>query len=128
GGRVTPSASRLHFFMGAIEAGAGELDRAHPHLERAVQLEPTADAYRLLASIERQRRDYPRALASLDRVLELGKSTGDAAAQAETHLMRFEVLREMGESSPAERARAEESLESALMLALGARTGAQSGQ
>lgn len=128
GGRVTPSASRLHFFMGAIEAGAGELDRAHPHLERAVQLEPTADAYRLLASIERQRRDYPRALASLDRVLELGKGTGDAAAQAETHLMRFEVLREMGESSPAERARAEESLESALMLALGARTGAQSGQ
>lgn len=123
GGRVTPSASRLHFFMGAIEAGAGELDRAHPHLEQAVKLEPTADAFRLLASIDRQRRDFKGALASLDRVIEITKGTGDAAAQAETHLSRFEVLREMGEN-----ARAEESLESALMLGLGARSAAQSGQ
>jgi tetratricopeptide (TPR) repeat protein len=128
GGRVTPSASRLHFFMGAIEAGAGELERAHPHLEQAVKLEPTADAFRLLASIDRQRRDFKGALASLDRVIEISKGTGDASMQAETHLARFEVLREMGENSPADRARAEESLESALMLGLGARTAAQSGQ
>lgn len=123
GGRVTPSASRLHFFMGAIEAGAGELERAHPHLEQAVKLEPTADAFRLLASIDRQRRDFKAALASLDRVIEISKGTGDAAVQAETHLARFEVLREMGDN-----VRAEESLESALMLGLSARTAAQSGQ
>ncbi len=123
GGRVTPSSSRLHYFMGAIEAGAGELSRAHPLLEQAVKLEPTADALRLLASIDRQRRDFKRALSSLDRVIEIAKGTGDAAAQAETHLLRFEVLREMGE-----RARSEESLESALMLGLSARTSAQTGQ
>ena len=123
GGRVTPSAARLNFFMGAIEAGAGELARAHPLLEQAVKLEPTADAYRLLASIDRQRREYPSALASLDRVLELTKGTGDAAAQAETNLLRFEVLREMGDN-----ARASESLESALMQGLSARTAAQSTQ
>jgi cellulose synthase operon protein C len=123
GGRVTPSASRLHFFMGAIEAGAGELERAHPHLEAAVKLEPTADALRLLASIDRQRRDFKSALASLDRVIEITKGTGDAAAQAESHLLRFDVLREMGDNS-----HAEESLESALMLGLSARTAAQSGQ
>jgi tetratricopeptide (TPR) repeat protein len=128
GGRVTPSAARLHFFMGAIEAGAGELERAHPHLERAVKLEPTTDAFRLLASIDRQRRDFKGALASLDRVIEISKGTGDASVQAETHLARFEVLREMGDNSPAANARAEESLESALMLGLGARTAAQSGQ
>jgi tetratricopeptide (TPR) repeat protein len=127
-GRVTPSASRLHFFMGAIEAGAGELERAHPHLQQAVKLEPTADALRLLASIDRQRRDFKGALASLDRVIEISKGTGDASVQAETHLARFEVLREMGASSPADWSRAEESLESALMLGLGARTAAQSGQ
>jgi tetratricopeptide (TPR) repeat protein len=114
GGRVTPSASRLHFYMGAIEAGAGELERAHPLLEQAVKLEPTADAFRLLASIDRQRRDFKGALASLDRVIEITKGTGDAAAQAETHLLRFDVLREMGDE------RAEESLESALMLGLSA--------
>jgi tetratricopeptide (TPR) repeat protein len=128
GGRVTPSASRLHFFMGSIEASAGELERAHPHLEQAVKLEPTADAFRLLASIDRQRRDFKGALASLDRVIEISKGTGDASVQAETHLARFEVLREMGDNSPADKARAEESLESALMLGLGARTAAQSGQ
>ncbi|HTV25460.1 MAG TPA: hypothetical protein VMG12_42485, partial [Polyangiaceae bacterium] len=54
--------------------------------------------------------------------------TGDASVQAETHLLRFEVLREMGDNSPAANARAEEALESALMLGLGARTAAQSGQ
>lgn len=123
GGRVTPSASRLHFFMGAIEAGAGELERAHPHLQLAVKLEPTADALRLLASIDRQRGDSASALAALDRVVEIARGTGDAAAQAESHLSRFEVLREMGET-----ARAAESLESALMLGLSARSSAQSGQ
>jgi hypothetical protein len=123
GGRVTPSSSRLHFFMGAIEAGAGELERAHPHLELAVKLEPTADALRLLASIDRQRRDFKGALAALERVIEITRGTGDASAQAESHLLRFEVLRDMGESE-----RSEESLESALMLGLSARTSAQTGQ
>jgi hypothetical protein len=122
-GRVTPSASRLHFYMGAIEAGAGELERAHPLLEKAVALEPTADALRLLASIDRQRRDYPSALAALDKVIAISKGTGDAVAQAETSLSRFEVLREMGDN-----ARADESLESALMLGLSARTAAQAAQ
>jgi hypothetical protein len=122
-GRVTPSASRLHFFMGAIEAGAGELARAHRELETAVKLEPTADALRLLASIDRQRRDFKSALASLDQVIEITRGTGDAAAQAESHLSRFEVLRDMGEGP-----RSEESLESALMLGLSARTSAQTGQ
>ena len=123
GGRVTPSAARLHFFMGANEAGAGELERAHPLLEQALKLEPTADAFRLLASIDRQRRDFKSALASLDKVVEISKGTGDSAAQAETYLLRFEVLREMGDN-----ARAAESLESALMLGLSARTAAQTGQ
>lgn len=123
GGRVTPSSGRLHFYMGAIEAGAGDLSRARPEVERAVQLEPTADALRLLASIDRQRKDLKAALASLDRVVEITRGTGDAAAQAESQLLRFEVLREAGDVP-----RAEESLESALMLGLSARTAAKTGQ
>jgi hypothetical protein len=123
GGRVTPSSGRLHFFMGAIEAGAGDLKRAQPEVERAVQLEPTADALRLLASIDRQRKDLKGALVALDRVVEISKGTGDAASQAESQLLRFEVQRELGDNS-----KAEESLESALMLGLSARTAAQTGQ
>ncbi|HEU4583013.1 MAG TPA: hypothetical protein VFS67_32360 [Polyangiaceae bacterium] len=128
GGRVTPSSGRLHFFMGAIEAGAGDLERAQPEVVRAVQLEPTADALRLLASIERQRKDLKGALAALDRVIEISKGTGDAASQAETQLLRFEVQRELAAGNPAALAKAEESLESALMLGLSARTAAQTGQ
>jgi hypothetical protein len=56
-------------------------------------------------------------------VLEITRGTGDAAAQAESHLLRFEVLRDMGATE-----RSEESLESALMLGLSARTSAQTGQ
>jgi hypothetical protein len=123
GGRVTPSSGRLHFFMGAIEAGAGDLGRAQPEVERAVQLEPTADALRLLASIDRQRHDLKGALACLDRVVQITKGTGDAASQAESQLLRFEVQRELGDN-----AKAEESLESALMLGLSARSAAQTGQ
>ena len=123
GGRVTPSSGRLHFFMGAIEAGAGDLARAQPEVERAVQLEPTADALRLLASIDRQRKDLKGALAALDRVVQISKGTGDAASQAESQLLRFEVQRDLGDNS-----KAEESLESALMLGLSARTAAQTGQ
>jgi cellulose synthase operon protein C len=123
GGRVTPSSGRLHFFMGAIEAGAGDLARAQPEVERAVQLEPTADALRLLASIDRQRHDLKGALACLDRVVQITKGTGDAASQAESQLLRFEVQRELGDNP-----KAEESLESALMLGLSARSAAQTGQ
>ncbi|MEY2933219.1 MAG: hypothetical protein RL033_3968 [Pseudomonadota bacterium] len=123
GGRVTPSSGRLHFYMGAIEAGAGDLGRAKPEVERAVQLEPTADALRLLASIDRQRKDLKAALASLDRVVEITKGTGDAASQAESQLLRFEVQRELGDGT-----KAEESLESALMLGLAARSAAKTGQ
>jgi tetratricopeptide (TPR) repeat protein len=121
GGRVTPSASRLHYFMGAIEAGAGELDRAHRLISLAVQREPTADALRMLASIDRQRKDYEPALASLERVIEITHRSGDSAAEAESQLLRFEVLRDMGNVE-----RAAESLEAALMLGLSARTTAQS--
>lgn len=120
-GRVTPSASRLHYFMGAIEAGAGQLERAHYHLSLAVDQEPTADALRMLSSIDRQRKAFDPALESLDRVLEITHRSGDASAEAESHLLRFEVLREMNDPL-----RAEESLESALMLGLSARTTAQS--
>jgi hypothetical protein len=123
GGRVTPSAGRLHYFMGAIEAGAGELALAQPEIETAVKLEPTVDALRLLASIDRQRRDLKGALDSLDRVMQLSKGTGDAAAQAESQLLRFEVLRETGDEK-----HAEESLESALMQGLSARSSAQTAQ
>jgi hypothetical protein len=121
--RIKPSSSNLYYAIGAIEARAGELERAHPHLKQAVALEATPDALRLLASIDRQRRDYPNALASLDRVIELTSQPADEAAQAESWLMRFELLREMGQAD-----KAAESLASALKQALAARSAGRTGE
>jgi tetratricopeptide (TPR) repeat protein len=81
------------------------------------------DALRLLASIDRQRRDLKGALAALERVVQLSKGTGDTSAQADSMLLRFEVQRELGDTP-----HAEESLESALMLGLSARSAAQTAQ
>jgi hypothetical protein len=121
--RIKPSSSNLYYAIGAIEARAGELERAHPYLKQAVLLEATPDALRLLASIERQRRDYPSSLGSLDRVIELTAKAGDDAAQAESYLMRFELLREMGQSD-----QAADSLASALKLSLAARSAGRTGE
>jgi lipoprotein NlpI len=121
--RIKPSASNLYYAMGAIESRAGELERAHPHLKQAVALEATPDALRLLASIERQRKDYPNALASLDRVIELTAQPADEAAQAESWLMRFELLREMGQADAAA-----QSLASALKQSLAARSTGRTGE
>lgn len=120
GAEVKPPAGHLHYAMGAIEARAGELGRAHPHLKRAVEVEPTADALRLLASIERQRREYDAALASLERVVELTSQAGDLSANAESLIMRYEVLRETSQLEPAN-----ESLAAALKQALAARNAAR---
>ncbi len=100
-GRVEPSPSRLYYQMGSLEARAGELDAARPLLQKAIELSPTTEALRLLASIERQRGDRKAALAALDRVLAMPLEGEDPASRAETLRLRFELLREMGKPDEA---------------------------
>src|SRR5256885_12387341 len=62
----SPSPARFRYVMGALEAGRGDIARAQPLLEAAVQEEPSVDALRVLAAIARQKRDVPGTL-KLDR-------------------------------------------------------------
>jgi len=100
-GRVAPSPSRVRYVMAAIETRHAELERALPFLERAVAAEPSTDAYAMLASIQRQRKNHEAALQALDKVIELARRAGDAITETEALVQRFETLRDAGRAEPA---------------------------
>ena len=114
--QVTPSAARVEYIMGAIEARAGEPGRARRHLEASVAREPTIESLRLLAAIDRQRGAAVEALKSLEAVAALAAQATDPTALAETHLAIFEVQRDLGNVKAAEKA-----LDTALRRVLDAR-------
>lgn len=103
-GRVTPGPARLRYVMAAIETRHAELARALPLLELAVAAEPSAEAYAMIASIERQRRRPDAALAALDKVLDLSRKAGDPAGEADALVQKFEVLRDAGRLDQAAKA------------------------
>lgn len=95
-GRVTPGPARLKYVMAAIETRHAELTRALPLLLQAVRVEPTAEAFSMIASIERQRKRPDAALQALDQTLTLAQKTGDAANETDALIQRFEILRDAG--------------------------------
>jgi hypothetical protein len=103
-GRVSPSPARFRYVMGALEAGRGDLARAKPLLEAAVQEEPSVDALRVLASIARQRRDVPAALKLLESARALAEKTGNVVDEADVWHTEFEVLRDSGDRAGASKA------------------------
>lgn len=115
-GQVRPSAARLHYVMGALEAEAGDLTRARPELDASVKEQPTIECYNLLAAIDRQRGSADQALASLKEVIRLAARQGRRADEAEAWLTTFEIEREKGQDAKARKA-----LATALERALDAR-------
>jgi tetratricopeptide (TPR) repeat protein len=109
------SLAMLEHVMGAMEVRAAELTLARPHLAAAVRLEPSFEALRLLAAVDRQQNRTKEALESLARMAKL--STTNGLALAETQLLRFEVARD----HPGSAAEATQALEQALRGALKAR-------
>lgn len=103
-GRVTPGPARLRYVMAAIETRHAELGRALPLLRSAVAAEPTAEAYSMIASIERQQRHTDAALEALDRVIALSRKENDAGSEADALVQRFEVLRDEGRLDDAAKA------------------------
>lgn len=123
-GKVRPAASELSFLMGAMESRAGELERARVHLSLAVKANPTADAFRLLSAIDRQRGHTKSALDSTRSIIALAQSEGDLNAEAEAQLTAFHLYREMKDAKSAQAALAA-ALSQALVARTRARTGAQ---
>ena len=120
---VRPSAARFRYAMGAMETHLGQLERARPLLEAAVRGEPdNADAWRLLAAIERQRGEYGEALKVLTRLKNLARTKGHRIEEAEAEIAAFEVYRDQGRLADGEPA-----LRSALQDALAARAAASPG-
>lgn len=117
---VQPNAADFYYLMGAIEARAGDLERARPHLQKAQEFESTPDALRLLSAIELQRGEPELALKPLQTRLELAKSASSLNEVAATQLLVFDVLRDSGD-----RVKAEQALEQALRAALSSRQSAQ---
>jgi hypothetical protein len=109
------SLAMLEHVMGAMEVRAAELALARPHLAAAVRLEPSFEALRLLAAVDRQQNRRKEALESLARMAKM--STGNGLALAETQLLHFEVERDQNGAS----VEATQALEQALRGALKAR-------
>jgi hypothetical protein len=109
------SLAMLEHVMGAMEVRVAELEAARPHLAQAVRLEPSFEALRLLAAVDRQQNRIREASESLTRMVKM--STGNALASAEGQLLQFELLRDQ---TPVV-AEAATTLEQALRAALKAR-------
>jgi tetratricopeptide (TPR) repeat protein len=105
--KVAPSAARIRYVMAAIETRHAELDRALPLLERAVAVEPSIDAFSMLASIQRQKKNWTAALAALDAVVDLARRASDGLAESDALYQKFETLRDAGRADAASKALAE---------------------
>ena len=103
-GRVSPSPARFRYVMGALEAGRGDIGRAKPLLEAAVQEEPSVDALRVLAAIARQKRDVPGTLQLLERARGVAEKWGNVVDEADIWHSEFEVLRDSGDREGAAKA------------------------
>ncbi|MDF3067481.1 MAG: cell wall surface anchor family protein [Polyangiaceae bacterium] len=123
-GKLHPTPARLRFAMAATEVRHGELERARPLLLESLKDEPASDAYLLVVAIDRQRGKLKDALGWADKAVETARTAGDLLTEADAHITRFELFREMKDATEASRA-----LEAALTRVLQAqkqgRTGAQ---
>jgi cellulose synthase operon protein C len=121
-GKVHPSAPRVRYVAASIEARAGELSSARQLLVAAVRDEPSAEASRLLADVDRQLGNPKGALEHLRAVLASTEARKDRLVEAEARLATSDVERELGE-----RDKAREAALAALAVALDARKLAQPG-
>jgi tetratricopeptide (TPR) repeat protein len=99
--KLSPSPARIRYVMAAIETRHAELDRALPLLEKAVAAEASVDALSMLASIQRQKKNFDAALAALDGVLDMARRASDALAESDALYQKFETLRDAGRTDAA---------------------------
>jgi cellulose synthase operon protein C len=115
-GQIQPTAAQIRFLMASIELRAGNLAAARPLLERAVEEDPSAAGYTMLAVLERQAQNAEAALAHVDRANAPPFQRLALLDVADANLLAFEIHRENGAKDEAKRA-----LDSALSSVLAAR-------
>jgi hypothetical protein len=115
-GKVKPSAARVRQVVASIDARAGELAEARTLLGGSLKDEPSGEASRLLAEVERQSGLPQAALDRLREVMEAPETRRDPIMQGEVHLLASDLQRELGA-----RDKAGSEVLAALKLALDAR-------
>ena len=120
-GKVSPSAARLRYVMGALETRHGELSRALPLVRAAVRAEPGLEALMTLSAIERQQ-DRAAALSTLGQAVELAKAENNPLAETDALNLKFELYRDLGNKELAA-----QTLDAALARAVDAQQSAHSG-
>ncbi|RYE93463.1 MAG: hypothetical protein EOO75_04310 [Myxococcales bacterium] len=114
--KVNPSAARVRGLAAGVEARAGDLNVARELLLASVRDEPSADAWRLLAEVERQLGSAPNALKVLGTLLQTPEAQRDPLLRAEAQLLSADIHRDLND-----RARARDEALSAYQLVLAAR-------
>lgn len=115
-GQIQPSAAQMRFLMASVELRAGDLAGARPLLEAAVEEDPSAAGYTMLAVLERQAQNAEAALAHVERASAPPFKRLALLDVADANLLAFEIHRESGAKDQAKRA-----LDSALSSVLAAR-------
>ncbi len=99
-GKLTPSASQLRRLMASVELRSGQVDAARPLLLQALDEEPTIWGFTMLGALERQVGNLTVALAHAKRAMALPEN-GLPLDAADSRLLAFEVLRDMGKQDEA---------------------------
>lgn len=95
-GRVRPSPSRFRLLAAGVEARAGELASARELLATSARDEPSADAWRALAEIERQLGGNQNALNHITQLMTTPEAQRDPLVRAEASLLASDVQRDLG--------------------------------
>ncbi len=119
GTRFEPKVARLRFLLGAIETREGHLAEAAGLLKLAAKGEPTLETWALLTQVQRQLADFPSALGSLARQIEVSREKANFNAEAEAYIGTYEIEQQLDQPQPAAVA-----LDRALRRALQARQSA----
>ncbi|HMA92149.1 MAG TPA: hypothetical protein VKP30_05655, partial [Polyangiaceae bacterium] len=116
GEALRPHPARLFTLMASLESRHADLERARVALQRAIQLDPSANLELELARIERQRQNPDGAHRAIFEALTLARKAADLLTETEAQILLYELESERGNVAPANAA-----LREALRLALSAR-------
>ncbi|MCS6901167.1 MAG: hypothetical protein RMJ98_15960 [Myxococcales bacterium] len=103
-GRIHPSPARVRLLAAGVEARAGELAAARDLLTLSAREDPTAEAWRALAEIERQLGSPQSALDHLSKLAASPEAQRDPLIRADALLFSSDLHRDQGAR---ERARAD---------------------
>lgn len=100
-GKLNPSPARLRLVGANLHCHAGDVGSARPLLEASLADEPSSEATRRLAEIERSAGDRTKAAERIKASLDLPEAKNDRALEIELRSTLSDILRESGQRDAA---------------------------